>query len=103
MATELIKLEDDDLLIEIENPNNEVMQISGGLASSVEGSIDMVESILKKAISPIKNSFDELNKDMNIEKAEISLGVGFSADGNLFIAKGSAKANLNIKVVLTPK
>ena len=48
MATELIKLEDDDLLIEIENPNNEVMQISGGLADSVAGSIDMIESILKK-------------------------------------------------------
>ena len=102
MAAELIELED-GILIEIENPDNQIEQISGGMANRVESNMDIIAPILKRALEPIRNTFNELNKDMNIEKAEVTLGLAFEASGNMFIVKGKTKANLSIKLILTPK
>jgi len=38
-----------------------------------------------------------------LEKAEVEIGIGFSAEGNIFIAKGKGSANLKVKLVLSPK
>jgi hypothetical protein len=40
---------------------------------------------------------------MEVEIAEVEVGIGFSAEGNSFIAKGSTSANLKVKLVLKPK
>jgi hypothetical protein len=34
---------------------------------------------------------------------EVEIGIGFSAEGNIFVAKGKANANLKVKLVLSPK
>lgn len=101
MASELIKL-NDGTLVEIENSDNDIEQISGGVANSVSESIDIIAPLLKRAIAPLKNTFNELNKDMNIEKAEVEIGIGFEASGDVFIVKGKGKANLSIKLTLLP-
>jgi len=101
MASELIKL-NDGTLVEIENSDNDIEQISGGVANSVSESIDIIAPLLKRAIAPLKNTFDELNKDMSIEKAEVEIGIGFEAGGDVFIVKGKGKANLSIKLTLLP-
>ena len=101
MASELIKL-NDGTLVEIENSDNDIEQISGGVANSVSESIDIIAPLLKRAIAPLKNTFNELNKDMNIEKAEVEIGIGFEAGGDVFIVKGKGKANLSIKLTLLP-
>ena len=101
MASELIKLQD-GTLVEIENSDNDIEQISGGVANRVDESIDIIAPLLKRAIAPIRDTFDELNKDMSIEKAEIELGIGFEASGDIFIVKGKGKANLSIKITLLP-
>jgi len=101
MASELIKLKD-GILVEIENSDNHVEQIAGGLAKKVDENIDIIVPLLKRVISPLKNTFDELNKDMSIEKAEVELGLGFEAGGDVFIVKGKAKANLTVKLTLLP-
>ena len=101
MASELIKL-NDGTLVEIENSDSEIEQISGGVANSVSESIDIIAPLLKRAIAPIKNTFDELNRDMNIEKAEVEIGLGFEAGGDIFIVKGKGKANITIKLTIVP-
>lgn len=101
MAAELIKLKD-GTLIEIENSENDIEQISGGAADKVDENIDVIVPLLKKVVSPLKNTFDELNKEMSIEKAEVEIGLGFEAGGDVFIVKGSAKANLTVKLTLIP-
>jgi len=101
MASELIKLKD-GTLIEIENSDNDIEQISGGIANRVDENIDIIAPLLKKAISPLKDTFNELNKDMSIEKAEVEIGLGFEASGDVFIVKGRAKANLTVKLTLLP-
>jgi len=87
MASELIKLAD-GILLEVENSDNSVEQISGGSANQLDKNIDIVAPLLKKVIAPLKNTFDELNKDMSIEKAEVEIGLGFEAGGDVFIVKG---------------
>jgi len=87
MASELIKLAD-GILLEVENSDNHVEQISGGSANQLDKNIDIVAPLLKKVIAPLKNTFDELNKDMSIEKAEVEIGLGFEAGGDVFIVKG---------------
>ena len=40
---------------------------------------------------------------MSIEKAEVEIGLGFEAGGDVFIVKGKGKANLSVKLTLLPK
>ena len=101
MALELIKL-NDGTLVEIENSENDIEQISGGMANKVDENIDVIIPLLKRVIAPLKNTFNELNKEMSIEKAEVEIGLGFEAGGDVFIVKGKAKANLTVKLTLVP-
>ncbi len=102
MATKLIELED-GTFIEIEAPGDQIEQISGGSADRVESSIDKIKDILLKTCRPLTETWQELSKDMTIDQAEIELGLGFEAEGNLFVAKGKGNANLTVRLTLKPK
>ena len=105
MAMKLIKL-DNGLLMEVEVSQDEIEMISGGrdeVIEKVQNSMDTVETILKESIKPIVSAYETLNQDVVLEKAEVEIGIGFSAEGNIFIAKGKGSANLKVKLVLSPK
>jgi len=107
MSKKLIELEN-GLLMEVEIPENElgIEQISAGdndLVNKVDVSMGKVEKILIKSVEPVINAYHLLNQDIVLEKAEVEIGIGFSAEGNIFIAKGSTSANLKVKLVLKPK
>jgi hypothetical protein len=40
---------------------------------------------------------------MQIEQAEIQIGFSFEGEGNLYVTKSKAGANLTVKMVLKPK
>jgi Trypsin-co-occurring domain 1 len=40
---------------------------------------------------------------MNIDQAEVQLSLSFEAEGNLYITKSKANANMTVKLVLKPK
>jgi len=102
MAKTLIKLED-GILVEVEDNTNRIENINGGSAQKVASNIGIIEPLLKKVIAPIKNTFNEMNKEMNMEKAEVELGFAFEGKGDLFLVSGTAKANLTVKITLLPK
>jgi len=107
MSKKLIKLAN-GLLMEVEVPVNEdgIQEISGGddeILDRVEASLGTVEKMLIQSVQPIVNAYNVLNQDVILEKAEVEIGIGFSAEGNIFIAKGNASANLKVKLVLKPK
>jgi hypothetical protein len=108
MAMKLVKL-DNGLLMEVEVDENQngIQQINGGdkneILDRVEGSMSMVESMLIKSVEPITSAYKALNQDVMLERAEVEIGIGFSAEGNIFIAKGKGSANLKVKLVLSPK
>ena len=102
MPSKLIELKD-GLLIEAEVPEDEVRPISGGEADKVAGAMDSIKPILLKACQPIAEVWGELNKDMSVEQVDIELGLGFEAQGNLFITQAKGSANLKVKVTIKPK
>ena len=102
MATKLIQL-DDDILVEVEVPPEQAQPISGGAADRVNATFDKIRPILVKTCRPIAAAWKEINQDMNIEQAEIQLGFNFEGEGNLYITKSKATANLTVKLVLKPK
>jgi len=105
MGKKLIELEN-GLMMEVEASEDEIQMISGGsdeIVTRVESSMGTVEKMLIQSVDPIVNAYNILNQDVILDSAEVEIGIGFSAEGNVFVAKGSANANLNVKLVLKPK
>ena len=104
MSKKLIEL-NNGLMMEVEVPESEIEMISGGdeMVSKVQASMGTVETMLIQSVEPIINTYNTLNQEVTLERAEVEIGIGFSAEGNVFIAKGSASANLKVKLVLSPK
>lgn len=102
MATKLIRL-NDGTLVEVKAPEGEFREIAGGVADRVDASVDKIKPILTKVCKSITSAWKEINQDMLIEKTEIELGLSFEGEGNIYITKAKAGANLVIKLVLNPK
>jgi hypothetical protein len=99
--TKLIELEDGTLVM-VDVSENEARPISGGAADRVAASFDKIKPILKNACKPVSEVFKELNREMEVGQAEISLGLSFEGEGKLFVVTGKAGANLNVKLTLKP-
>ncbi|OEU83371.1 MAG: hypothetical protein BA873_15980 [Desulfobulbaceae bacterium C00003063] len=101
MGSKLIKL-NDGTLIEAEVNNGEAKEIASGLADKVNSSFEKIRPILTSVCKPITETWKELSKEMTIDQAEIQLGLNFEGEGNLFITKSKAGANITVKLVLKP-
>lgn len=101
MTTQLIRL-NDGTLVEIEIAGGQPEQISGSAAVKVEGSVQQIRPTLVKVCSAIQEAWKELNKDMLIERAEVELGLSFEGEGNIYITKAKAGANLTVRLILKP-
>ena len=104
MASQIMKL-DDDTLVEVELSAQDAQKISGGGLGlgRLNTSFQKIQPILKTVCEPINAVWKELSQDMHIEQAEVELGLSFEGQGNIFITKSTAGANLNIKLILKPK
>lgn len=102
MTTTLIELED-GMLLEVDVPGEHVEQISGGVAKKVNSSLDRIKPILINTCKPITEAWRELNQDMHIQEAEVELGLSFEGEGNVFVTKARAGANLTVRLVLKPR
>jgi len=103
MASKLIKLMD-GTLVEVEVSEKEAKEINGGAADQVaDVAMDRIKPIIIAVCKPLVEVWEELNKDMAIEQAEIELGIGFEAEGNLYITKAKGNANLTVTLTLKPK
>lgn len=104
MSKKLIEM-DNGLMMEVEIPQQEIEMISGGndIVEKVEQSMSAVEKVLVQSIQPITHAYNTISQEIVLEKAEVEIGIGFSAEGNIFVAKGSGSANLKVKLVLSPK
>ncbi len=99
MATKLIQLED-GTLVEVEVPQEQAQQIAGGFADKVDATFEKIKPVLIKVCQPIADVWKEINKDMVVEQAEVQIGFSFEGEGNIYITKSKAGANLTVKLVL---
>lgn len=102
MATKLIRL-NDGTLVEAEVPRDSAQEISGGFAEKVSTTWDTIEPILAKITQPIANSLQTISQSVNVESVEVEVGLSFEGEGNLYITKSKAAANLKVKLSLKPK
>jgi hypothetical protein len=101
VATKLIQLED-GLLIEAEVPEDQAEPISGGAVDRVNATLDQIEPLLVKACKPITAAWRQLSEEAHIDYAQVALGVNFTGEGNVYVAKATAGANLTVTLVLKP-
>lgn len=102
MATKLIELED-GTLVEVEVPEDQAKQISSSLADRVGTTFDKIRPVLIRTCRPIAAAWKEINREMEIEQAEVEIGFSFEGEGNLYVTKSKGSANLTVKMVLKPK
>jgi len=101
VATKLIQLED-GLLVEAEVPEDQAEPISGRAVDRVDATLDVIEPLLVKACNPITAAWQQLSGQVLIDNAQIALGVNFTGEGNVYIAKATAGATLTVTLVLKP-
>ncbi|NEP44654.1 MAG: hypothetical protein F6K35_37745 [Okeania sp. SIO2H7] len=106
MANQLIEL-DDGTLVEVELPEGQAQEISGGFAKRVNATFANIRPLILKTCHPIaaawKELREELGQEMTIEEAEVELGLSFEGEGNLYVTKSKATANITVKLILKPK
>jgi hypothetical protein len=89
---------EDGIEVEVELDENQVLEISSN--QSVASSISKIEEILKKIIRPFSNTYKELNKDVALNSAKITIGIKLSVEGNFILAKSAASAHLQVEINL---
>lgn len=99
MATRLIKLED-GTLVEVEALENEPQQIAADQVKKVKQTVENIDSVLVAVCQPVIASWKQLNKEVNVEKAEVELGLSFEGEGNVYITKAKAGANITVRLTL---
>ena len=101
MPTKLIQLKD-STLIEIQVSSGEAEKISGGFASRVDSTVETIKPLLIKVCRPITDAWEEVNQKATLEQAEVEIGLAFETEGNLYITKSTATANIKVKLILKP-
>jgi hypothetical protein len=102
MATQLIELAD-GTLVEVEVSEKRARKISGGVRDKVEANFEKIRPILISICRPLSETWKEINRELEIEQAQIQLGLSFEGEGNLFVTKSKAGANLTVNLTLKPK
>ena len=65
--------------------------------------VDKIKPIIMNAIRPLSSAWKEISQELYIDQAEVELGLSFEGEGNIYITKAKAGANLNIKLTLKSK
>lgn len=102
MSTKLIEMED-GVLVEVGVPADQAQPIAGGFADRVQARFDKVIPVIQRVCESLVETCRELRDSADVEKAELELGLGFEGEGNLYVTKSKASANLLVRVTLAPK
>src|SRR5690348_15380468 len=100
-STKLIELSD-GTLVEVDVVPGESRQIAGSVAEKVNSRLSEIQEIITKLGRPIAESCKELCASSNVTKVEFEIGLGFEAEGNIYISKAKGKANIKAKFTVEP-
>jgi len=99
----LIELED-GTLVEVEAAATSAEQIADHGPEFVAGvTMESIRPLLLRVTKPLVSVWRELNKDLEVQEAEVEIGLGFEGEGRLFVAKAKGSANLTVRLKLAPK
>jgi hypothetical protein len=96
MATKLIDV--GGILAEVEPMDSGARFTSGDLGAKCEKGIAQIRPILSAVCAPLLDAWKELSTEVHIQEAEVEIGFSFEGEGNLYITKAKAGANLTVKM-----
>lgn len=94
----------DGPLVEVEMTLPDTREASSGtFVKVVNRGFEDVLNTLRSIVVPFSDTWKELSKEVEISESTLKVSLGVTAEGNFYIAKGGASANLEISLKLTPK
>lgn len=103
MSTSLIEIRD-GIRVEAEVEPSAFKPIASGIVKKdIEKSFDQIIPILRSVSRSMVSAWQEMNQDVIVDQAEIQINFSFEGEGNLYVTKAKAGANLSVKLVFKPK
>ena len=99
MASTLSELSDGGM-VEAEVSPDEATQIDGGGARRGEASLHRIEPVLLSVCRPITSVWSAIT-DLQVDHVEVEIGLSFEGEGNVFLTKAKAGANLTVRLSLS--
>ncbi len=97
----LIRL-DDGTLVEVDVVPGGATRVAGGVVAQVGSRFEDIKPILLNVSRALREVWEEINREMLLEEAEIEMGLSFEGEGSVYVAKAKAGANLTVKLKLKP-
>jgi len=88
----------DGVDVEIEVDDQQAYEISDG--SLVDSSIDKMQNLIAKVCTPISNTFNDLERHINVESTKVTIGVKVGIEGNFILAKSTGEAHIQVEITL---
>jgi hypothetical protein len=102
VSTKLIELED-GILVEVRTQEDGFEALSSRTADRVGATIDSIGPLIVKLCSPIGGALKDLKSLVDIDHVEVALSLGFEVEGNMYVARSKADANVSITFSITPE
>lgn len=91
--SELIRYQN-GVTIEVAAPQNRAVPVSDSRVQKLQTNFDATVKSLEPLLRPIQEMIGRILAETHLKEAEVKMGVSFSAEGNLFVTKATAEANL---------
>jgi Trypsin-co-occurring domain 1 len=105
MASHYLQM-DDGIIVEVGSPGDRRQEMHESALEQVDAKIESAGNLIEKVVRKIGASFihmhEALDVPIEVESAEVEMGLSFSAEGWIFITKAKAEGSLSIKIVFTP-
>lgn len=102
--SDIIELKEDGIVIQVQESTEGFVNASGGDKPPLPTSFQQkIEPVFLNVSKSIANIFQKANEEVEIPKAEVTLNLGFSTEGNVFICKGKVDANISVKLTIQKK
>jgi Trypsin-co-occurring domain 1 len=95
----------DGIIVEVGSPGGAREEMHSASMDRVDSTMEMVGNITEKIVRTIGESFQNMNSALDVpievQKAELAIGLSFSAEGSIFVAKTKAEGSIDVKIVFT--
>ncbi|PSU20666.1 hypothetical protein CTM97_12195 [Photobacterium phosphoreum] len=91
----------DGVEVEVELQDGNLLEISN--CNTVDSSITKITDLLTKVVEPVSDAYNSISEKVDIESVKVTVGVKFGVSGNVFVAKSSADASINVELTFKAK
>ena len=100
MPSRLIRL-NDGVLVEVEAQPGGWQPISASDAQpQVDAAIGKASNTLIKVCESLAQAVKQISETVNVTNVEATVGLGFEAEGNLYITKAKGTASITVRVTM---